>query len=103
MYAIVSIKDHQFRVEPDAKLQVPQLEGDEGTRLSFDQVLLFSDGTSTTVGTPQVSGCTVTAEILRHGLAKKVNVFKKKRRKNYRRNKGHRQPFTEIRIVGIGA
>lgn len=103
MYAIVSIKDHQFRVEPDARIQVPLIEGDEGAKLSFDEVLLYSDGTETTVGTPRVDGCTVTAEIIRHGLAKKVNVFKKKRRKNYRRNKGHRQGFTEIRIVGIGA
>ena len=101
MYAVVKIKGMQFRVEPGIKLQVPQLESDEGTSVTFDEVLMVSDGADVKVGTPTVAGYTVAAEVLRHGRSRKVVVFKRKRRKNYRRKKGHRQPFTEVNITGI--
>jgi len=103
MYAIVSIMSQQFRVEPEATLQVPQMAGEAGDAVEFDEVLLYHDGKTASVGTPTVAGCSVAAEIVRHGLSKKVSVFKKKRRKNYRRNKSHRQAFTEIRIKSITA
>ena len=103
MYAIVNIMSMQFRVEPEATLQVPLMKGEVGDAVNFDEVLLYHDGESTAVGTPNVDGCTVAAEILRHGVGRKISVFKKKRRKNYRRNKSHRQAFTEIRIKSISA
>jgi large subunit ribosomal protein L21 len=103
MYAIVNIMSMQFRVEPEATLQVPLMEGETGDAVKFDEVLLYNDGKDTTIGTPTVNGCSVAAEIVRHGVGRKVSVFKKKRRKNYRRNKSHRQNFTEILITGISA
>ena len=103
MYAIVNIQGHQFRVEPEATLRVPLMDGEPGSTVTFDQMLMHSDGDLVAVGQPHVAGGSVTAEILGHGLDKKIRVFKKKRRKNYRRNKGHRQPFTEIIIKSITA
>ncbi len=103
MYAIVKISNQQFRVEPEAQLRVPLLAAEPGAKVTFDDVLLCSDGDQVRVGTPRLEGCTVAAEVLRHGLGAKVLVFKKKRRKNYRRTKGHRQDFTEIKITGITA
>lgn len=101
MYAVVKIKEQQFRVMPDTTLQVPLLADEVGSTLSFDQVLMLSDGTQVKVGTPTVAGATVKAEVLSHGLGPKIVIFKKRRRKNYRRKTGHRQPFTQIRITGI--
>ena len=101
MYAVVKIKEQQFRVMPDTTLQVPLLADEVGAKLSFDQVLMMSDGTSVKVGNPLVAGAAVKAEVLSHGLSRKIVIFKKKRRKNYRRKTGHRQPFTQIRITGI--
>jgi large subunit ribosomal protein L21 len=101
MYAIVKIKDKQFRVEPEAMLTVPLLENNVGDVVDLDDVLLCSDGQDVKVGNPRLSGVSIKAEVLRHVLAEKVVVFKKKRRKNYRRKRGHRQPVTEIRIKQI--
>lgn len=101
MYAVVKIKEQQFRVTPDTTLQVPLLADEVGAKLSFDKVLMVSDGASVKVGSPLVAGASVTAEVLAHGLSRKVVIFKKRRRKNYRRKTGHRQPFTQIRITGI--
>lgn len=103
MYAIVNIKDVQYRVEPEETLQVPLMHAEPGTAVTLDKVLLLNDGDTISVGSPHVEGCTIAAEIVRHGLGDKVRVFKKKRRKNYRRNKGHRQAFTEIVIKSINA
>jgi large subunit ribosomal protein L21 len=101
MYAVVKIKSQQFRVTPDTTLQVPLLADEVGATLSFDEVLMLSDGTSIKVGNPIVAGAAVQAEVLAHGLSRKIVIFKKRRRKNYRRKTGHRQPFTQIRITGI--
>ena len=101
MYAVVKIKNQQYRVSPDLKLQVPLLDNEVGETLNFDEVLMLSDGDEIKVGAPTVDGATVAAEVLAHGRSRKVIVFKKKRRKNYRRKNGHRQQFTEIRITGI--
>lgn len=101
MYAVVKIKSQQFRVTPDTTLQVPLMADEVGAKLSFDEVLMLSDGTSVKVGNPTVAGATVKAEVLAHGLSRKIVIFKKRRRKNYRRKTGHRQPFTQIRITGI--
>ncbi|MCB1184916.1 50S ribosomal protein L21 [bacterium] len=101
MYAVVKIKNQQFRVTPDTKLQVPLLDAEEGASLTFDEVLLVANGEDIKVGTPVVSGASVAAEVVGHGRSRKIVVFKKKRRKNYRRKNGHRQHYTEIRITGI--
>ena len=101
MYAVVKIKGMQYRVEPGQKLQVPLMENEVGENVTFDEVLMVGDDQDVKVGTPSVDGCSVAAEILRHGRSRKIIVFKRKKRKNYRRKKGHRQPFTEINITGI--
>ncbi len=101
MYAVVKIKNQQFRVTPGAELQVPLLAGDVGAAVTFDEVMLVADGDRIQVGTPHVSGASVAAEIVEHGRSRKIIVFKKKRRKNYRRKNGHRQHFTAIRIKEI--
>ena len=101
MYAVVKIKGQQFRVEPGSKLQVPLLEDEVGASVSFDEVLMLAEGEDVKVGQPHVEGASVAAEVLRHGRSRKITVFKFKRRKNYKRKKGHRQPFTELSITGI--
>jgi len=103
MYAVVKIKGQQFRVEPGNKLQVPLMDAEAGSSVTFDEVLMLSDGEDIKIGSPNLEGATVTAEVLGHGRSRKIVVFKKKRRKNYRRKKGHRQPFTEVTIQGINA
>jgi large subunit ribosomal protein L21 len=79
------------------------MDAEVGTQISFDKVMLWSDGQKIEVGTPYIEGRTVTAEIVKHGKDDKVVIFKKKRRKNYRRTRGHRQQFTEVRIKTIGS
>ncbi len=101
MYAVVKIKNQQYRVEAGRFVQVPLLENEVGSAVTFDEVLLSSDGAEIKVGDPLVDGAAVTAEVVRHGRSRKIVVFKKKRRKNYRRKKGHRQFFTEILIKDI--
>ncbi len=103
MYAIVKIKNQQFKVETDNVLQVPLMEEEAGSSLTFDEVLLFSDGEDVRVGTPLVDGCKVKAEVVGHGLGPKLLIFKKKKRDNYRRHTGHRQQYTEIVIKEIAA
>jgi large subunit ribosomal protein L21 len=101
MYAVFRTGGKQFRAEPGTKLRIPTLEGDEGTTVSFDHVLIASNGDVVTVGQPTVAGASVTAEILRHGKDRKIIVFKRKKRKGYRRKQGHRQKFTEIQVADI--
>jgi large subunit ribosomal protein L21 len=101
MYAVFRTGGRQFRAEPGAKLQVPSLNLDAGDTVTFDDILLASSGDDVTVGTPTVDGVAVKAEVLGHGRTDKVVVFKRKRRKGYRRKQGHRQGYTEIRIDEI--
>jgi len=104
MYAIVEIAGQQFKVEKDKKIFVHRLEGEEGTSLSFDKVYLLDDeGGQVKVGAPVVDGASVSAKIVSHLRADKVIVFKKKRRKGYQKQNGHRQDLTEILIEGINA
>lgn len=101
MYAIVDIAGQQFKVAKDQQLFVHRLQGDEGASIEFDNVLLVGNEKKITVGTPGVKGSTVSAKILSHLKGDKVIVFKKKRRKGYRKKNGHRQLFTKIQIVNI--
>ncbi|MEQ9569279.1 MAG: 50S ribosomal protein L21 [Longimicrobiales bacterium] len=98
MYAVIKTGGKQFRAEPGRTLRVPSLDVDPGETVTFDEVLLASDGDEVKVGAPSVDGASVTAEVVKHGRDKKVIVFKRKRRKGYRKKQGHRQGFTEIRI-----
>jgi large subunit ribosomal protein L21 len=101
MYAVFRTGGKQFRAEPGKALRIPTLEGEPGDSVTFDDVLLTSDGKKVQVGTPTVNGAKVKAEVLRHGRDRKIIVFKRKRRKGYRRKQGHRQGFTEIRVDEI--
>jgi len=101
MYAIFRTAGKQFRAEVGRKLQIPSLEAEPGAKLTFDEVLLGSDGRTVKAGTPVLKGAKVTAEVVRHGLERKIIVFKQKRRKNYARKQGHRQGFTEIKIDSV--
>ena len=101
MYAIVNIAGQQFKVAKDQHLFVHRLQGDEGASIEFDNVLLAEDGGKFTVGTPSLKGAKVSAKIVSHLKGDKVIVFKKKRRKGYKKKNGHRQYFTKIQISGI--
>lgn len=103
MYAIVEIAGQQFKVEAGQEIFVHRLQAEEGANLSFDEVLLVAEGDSINVGQPTVSGTSVNATVLEHVKGDKVLVFKKKRRKGYRKKNGHRQSFTKIQIDSIGA
>lgn len=100
-YAIFRAAGHQLRAEKGMTVRVPRLEGEPGTKVTFDEVLLSSDGKKVHTGQPTLRGAKVTAEIVRHGKDHKVVVFKFKRRKNYRRKTGHRQAFTEVKITDL--
>ena len=104
MYAIVDIAGQQFKVEKDTKVFAHRLEGKEGSKVTFDKVLILLDEKGkVTVGTPTVAGATVSAKIVSHLKDDKVLVFKKKRRKGYQKLNGHRQAITELVIEGISA
>jgi len=103
MYAIIRTGDKQFRAEPGMTLRVPSISAEVGDTVMFDEVLVASTGDDVKVGAPTVDGASVTAQVVSHGRGKKLIVFKWKRRKNYRRKKGHRQGFTEVRVSEIRA
>ena len=103
MYAIVEIAGRQFKVEKGRKLYVHRLQGDEGSSMSFDKVLLTDNDGQVKIGTPVVEGAVVNATILKHLKDDKVIVFKKRRRKGYQVKNGHRQYLTQIQIDEIKA
>ena len=100
MYAIVEIAGQQFKVAKDQKVFVHRLEEKEGSKVSFDKVLLLDDG-KVTIGAPVIENAVVTAKVLSHLKGDKVIVFKKKRRKGFKKKNGHRQYLSEIQIEGI--
>jgi large subunit ribosomal protein L21 len=102
MYAIVEIAGQQFKVAKDQKVFVHRLQDEEGSKVTFDNVLLVDDG-KVTIGAPAIDGAAVTAKILKHLKGDKVIVFKKKRRKGYKVKNGHRQFLSEIQIESIVA
>jgi large subunit ribosomal protein L21 len=102
MYAIVDIAGKQFKVAKDQFIYAPKIEGEAGSSVSFDNVLLFDNGGSVEVGAPTVKGVKVSGKILEHVKGDKVIVFKKKRRKGYAVKNGHRQQFTKVQIENIG-
>ena len=100
-YAVIRTGGKQYRVSPGELLRIESLTGEVGSEVSFSEVLLTSADGSVQVGTPLVLGATVTARIVEHGKERKIIVFKKKKRKNYRRKRGHRQHFTAVQIKTI--
>lgn len=102
MYAIVDIAGKQFKVVKDQYIYAPKLEGEAGSTVSFDKILLIDNDGSIEVGAPTLSGMTVSGKILEHVKADKVLVFKKKRRKGYAVKNGHRQQYTKVQIESIG-
>ena len=103
MYAIINISGKQYKATSGSRLRVPKQDGETGTSLTFDKVLLINDGKNTVVGEPILKGASVTGTIIEHGRNKKILVYKKKRRKGYQRKNGHRQWFTEIEFGTIKA
>lgn len=103
MYAVIRTGGKQYKVHEDQVLKVEKLEGSEGSKIEFNDVLLYSDGETVTLGAPQIESASVKALIVEQGRSKKQLVFKYKRRKGYRKMRGHRQYYTEIRIDSISA
>jgi large subunit ribosomal protein L21 len=103
MYAIVEMAGQQFKVAKDQKVYVHRLQEEEGKKVVFDKVLLLEDGGNVTIGAPVIEGAAVEAKVVKHLKGDKVIVFKKKRRKGYRKKNGHRQYLTEIVVEGIVA
>jgi large subunit ribosomal protein L21 len=101
MYAIVEIAGQQFKVEKNDEIFVHRLEGEPGTKIDFDKVLLLDNDGEVSVGQPIVNGSLISGTILDHVRGDKVVVFKKKRRKGYQKESGHRQDFSKIRIEEI--
>jgi large subunit ribosomal protein L21 len=101
MYAIFRTLGKQFRAEKGKTLRLPLMGAAAGSKVTFDEVLLASDGETIRAGTPLVSGAKVLAEVVGDGKEPKIYVFKFKRRKNYRRKTGHRQGYTEVRITDL--
>jgi len=101
MYAVIQSGGKQYRVATGDVIQVEKLEVAAGETVNIDQVLMVSDDQGVRIGTPVVSGATVTATVKSHGRDDKIKVFKMRRRKHYRKTTGHRQYYTELEITGI--
>lgn len=101
MYAVIKTGGKQYRVAQDDILTIEKVPGEAGASVIFDHVLMVGSGASVKVGTPTVSGATVTGEVVEQTRGPKLIAFKKRRRKNSRRKKGHRQDLSKIRITGI--
>lgn len=102
MYAIVSINGVQTKVTPDEVIAVPRMAGEPGKKVTFQNVMLVSDGDKITVGKPFVSGASLTVEVVEHFRGPKLKIFKFKRRREYRRRRGYRDELTRLRVTGIG-
>ncbi|MCP4550815.1 MAG: 50S ribosomal protein L21 [Bacteroidetes bacterium] len=101
MYAIVDIAGQQFKVEKNQEIFVHRLEGKEGSKVKFDDVMLLDDNGKVKIGQPFVKGAIISAKIISHDKGDKITVFHKKRRKGYQKENGHRQLFSKIQIQGI--
>ena len=103
MYAVVEIAGQQFKVQKDQKIFVHRLAAEAGANVEFDKVLLVDNGGKISLGAPAIEGAKVTAEVVEHVKGDKVIIFRKKRRKGYKKKNGHRQSFTAITISDIKA
>ena len=103
MYAVIRTGGKQYKVAMDDVIVVETVPAAAGASVTLGEVLLVADGAATTVGTPTVAGAEVTATVVEHKKGDKILIFKKRRRHNYRRKNGHRQPLTVLKITGISA
>ena len=103
MYAVIVSGGKQYRVQEGETLKLEKLQAEAGSNVEFDRVLLVGNGDDIKIGEPVVDGAKVTAEVVQHGRAKKVEIIKFKRRKHHMKRQGHRQWFTEVKITGISA
>jgi large subunit ribosomal protein L21 len=103
MFAVIKAQGKQFRVAEGDTLTVDRLTGETGATIALGEVLMLVDGGNTKIGAPIISGAKVTAEIVEHSRGDKIKVFKKRRRKNYHRTRGHRQDLTTVKITAITA
>ena len=101
MYAIFRAQGKQFKAEKGKTVRLPRMEAEPGSRITFEDVLLTSDGDKVVAGTPTVKGASVIGEVVGEVKGEKIYVFKFKRRKNYRRKTGHRAKFTDVKITGV--
>lgn len=101
MFAVIKSGGKQYKVAKNDVIAVEKLKGEAGSRVTLDEVLMLGEADKVTVGAPLVAGASVAAEILEQTRGKKIIVFKKKRRKDYRRKQGHRQDLTVLRIIAI--
>jgi large subunit ribosomal protein L21 len=102
MYALIETGGKQYHVKKDGTLFIEKLDAQEGETVTFEKVLLLvQDNGETKIGTPTIDGVKVTGRVVKHGKEKKVIVFKYKPKKNYKRKKGHRQPFSKVVIENI--
>ncbi|MEO7431570.1 MAG: 50S ribosomal protein L21 [Dokdonella sp.] len=101
MYAVIVTGGRQYRVAQGETLRVEKLEGDIGSEIKLDQVLMLGEGEGITLGAPLIAGALVTVKVVSHGRADKIRIVKFRRRKHFRKETGHRQHYTEIEIVGI--
>ena len=101
MYAVIKTGGKQYKVAAGEKIKVEQIAADVGQEIVIDQVLAVGEGSAIKVGTPLVSGATVTVTVLSHGRGDKVRIFKMRRRKHYQKHQGHRQQYTELQIGDI--
>lgn len=101
MYAIVETGGKQYRVSEGDVITVERLEAEVGSKVELDRVLVLGEGEDLKVGTPYISGAAVNAEVVEHGKAKKVIIFKYKSKKDYRKKQGHRQPYTMLKIENL--
>lgn len=101
MYAVVRTGGKQYRVVAGEKLKVEQIPADVGSEITLDQVLMVGEGESVKIGSPLVAGASVKATVLGQGRHDKVKIFKMRRRKHYRKQQGHRQNYTELRVDAI--
>ena len=101
MYAVIESGGKQHRVEPGEVIRLEKLQAAEGDSVDFDKVMMIGEGADLKIGAPYVEGGKVTAEVVKNGRAKKITIIKMRRRKHYRRQAGHRQSFTEVKIKEI--
>src|SRR5262245_60328776 len=101
MYAVIRTGGKQYRVREGSRLAIEKVDGEPGATIEFDQVLLVHDGSSVRIGSPYLEGSKVTAVVQTQGKGRKVGIVKFRRRKGYKRMKGHRQPYTQIQVTGI--
>jgi large subunit ribosomal protein L21 len=101
MYAVIKTGGKQYRVTAGEKIKIEQIPADVGTEVSLDQVLMVGEGDTVKIGAPFLAGTTVTAKVISQGRHPKINIFKMRRRKHYRKSQGHRQNYTELEISGI--